>query len=538
MEALNITVELVLDNPDSHYAPGRPVKGFVRIRSESEYRFQSLDLSCVWTEPATKEEVGRQDGKILRGGTIAAGQDRRVPFQINLPAQASGEYLFDDLEWYIETELRFEDYENIVVRKQIQVTKGGKKRPTASEQKTTEGKGKGNNNKQKARKAPATPSEIIIAYIYSLIFVAFMFGGSILVFNGVPGKVLPDFVPPFGVACILGGLFVFQKLVEGVTPQVGRVLVLLLCGAGALMGLLTSAFSPSFSILEGELAEKPPLWMHFGGNLGAIAWVTSIVLATWAGAILGRKGKADLASLTGMIMLSVTGLSLTAGFFGGSHKGPEERPEAVYLIGLLSVVCIGVLMWSKGWRRPPVILAVVSAVPSVLLAIFFATRGNDEGLIFGGTTAGLLALYFFFVLRSHAAEAWLGKVEPRFEPGLIHPGGEFKMIIPLIPRRDVTINKITATLDCMQVYRQLGSNDAGDSEHIRVSRQVLAGKFPVQLKAGQARDLVLNTVLALDAPVSSTGSNRHYWQLHLHIDLEGAPDWEDDYEIKVEHAGH
>lgn len=526
-----IQIDILL--PQDTYVPGQLLEGMVQIKADATLNYESLDFQCTWTDPGNNDEVGRQSGSILRAGAIRVGEERRVPFAVQIPEQSSSAVRLDDLRWELRAELRLRDDENPVVTKAFEV-----KLRRAREEKFARSKFFSNNKTadtddragKAARPAPTTIGDVVGGLFISSFFFAAIGGGASLVFNGYPHKILPDFVPWFGLACILGGLFVVQKIWEGLYPAFGRGLVALLTTALTVVGVAAASYLPGLSILNGPA----DAWQfsgleQLGHWTGQLAWVTAVCTGVWLAHTLSKRREREPSAITAFIMLGIVGVGTSVGAF----LSPERlnHTTEIHIAGLIGAVALIVAATNKSWRRPSARLALISMAAPLLIAVGLSLSAGEAGILAGGTMCALLAFYAFFTLRSIAAEAWLGEVQLRTEPEKPFPGGTFRLEVVLRPRKNVTIQNIHASLVCTHHHR---GADPEDNDSSVVNRLALKGMFPVQIQAGMTMQLPLSAVLPLDADPTETGSSGYSWELQVHIDLAGAPDWEDIIPVVVE----
>jgi hypothetical protein len=521
-----IKIDLLL--PQDVYPPGYLLQGTVVLQADDHADFESLEFSCTWTNPGDGRVIDRQSGQLLRAGKLAPGKERHVPFAVQLPEQSSSDLRLDDLRWELRAELRLPDRDNAVAIRQFEVAlRRAREAKIASK---FFGGGTSKEAKaQAARTAPATLGDAVGGLFISLFFGGLVAGGAGLVFNGFPHRVLPSFVPWFGVVCILGGLFVLQKIWDGLYPAFGRGLLAALTGGIALLGGYAAVVEPGFSILRGPQAGAAhPSIDHLGSPYGQLAWLMAVAAGVWLAHTLSTRREREPSVVTAFILIGVVAVGLAVAAF----VSPQQLPftTEIYIAGALGAVALGIAASLRDWRRPSGRFALVVIAMPLLLAAGLVRMGGTPALAGAGTIAFLVALYAFFTLRSLASEAWIGTPNLRLVPGKPHPGGEVGLEIDFLPRKNATVRDIRATLICTYHYNGAAPDD-NDSE--RVSRQALKGMFPVKLVAGQALTVPLSTVLALDAPRSSTGSSSYSWELQVVIDVAGAPDWEDVVAVEV-----
>jgi hypothetical protein len=380
-----------------------------------------------------------------------------------------------------------------------------------------------------ARPAPATAGDVFGGLFISVFFAGLLGGGACLVFNGFPDRLLPAFVPWFGVACILGGLYVLQKIWEGLFPAFGRGLLAILTGGLALLGGYAAVVEPGFSILHGPQAGRPHRGIdHLGSPTGQMAWMVAVMMGVWLAHTLSKRREREPSVVTALLLLSV----VAAGLAVGALLSPVALAynTELYAAGAVGTILVVAAANLRDWRRPSGQFALLVMLLPLLLAGGLVHVGGAPALAAAGTIVALLAVYAFFTLRSLAAEARIGTPTLRLVPENPHPGGVLRLEIDFLPRKNTTLRDIHAHLIC--TYRYNGA-DPDDNDSERVSRQALKGMFPVELVAGQAKTVALSTVLALDAPRSSTGSSSYSWELQVVIDVAGAPDWEDVLAVEV-----
>lgn len=525
-----IQIDILL--PNDTLLPGALLEGMVQIKADAKATYESLDFECTWTDPGTTEVIGRQSGSLLRAGALRAEEERRVPFAVQLPDQGEIAVRLDDLVWELRAELRLKEEDNAVTSKHFSVaTRRQRDKKTA--QQFSKGKSAPDSDARAgkaARPAPTTIGDVIGGLFISSFFFGFIAGGVILCFNGVPDRVLPDFVPWFGVVCLLGGLFVVQKIWEGLYPAFGRGLVALIASSLTLIALYSAVIEPGFSILQGSPPSPQSHGVdHLGSTYGLLAWLMAICLGTWLAHSLAKRRSGDTSMTTGLLMLAIVGVGLAVGVLAAPARLANQIE--LYGAGIVGLVALVIVGRGKNWRRPSARFALIAMAAPLLLAVGLFRVGDTPALAAGGTIVGLLALYAFFSLRSLAAEAWLGEVKLQVTPEKPYPGGMVRLEVSMTPRKDAQIQNIRAELICTNHYR---GADPEDNDSSVYSRQALKGMFPVKVFAGKPITLPLSSVLALDAPPTQTGSNGYSWELQVHIDLAGAPDWEDLLTVVVE----
>lgn len=522
-----IKIDILL--PQDIYTPGSLVEGMVVLQSATAAAFSSLDFACTWTDPGDNSTVGQQSGQLLRTGQLVAGEERRIPFAVQLPEQASSKVRLDDLHWELRAELRWDADENPVCTKTFEVALR-RAREEKLARKLMGGKDVSDGKKSgAARPAPTTAGDVVGGLFISTFFVALLIGGGTLVFNGYPDRVLPEFVPWFGVVCLLGGLFVIQKIWEGLYPAFGRGLMAVLTGGLALLGVFGAVVAPGFSILQGAQAGWTYSGIdHLGSTFGQMAWIMAVIGGVWFGYALSTRRDREPAVLTAILLLGIVAVGLLAGVLQaptGLHFA-----EGNYIAGGLGAVSLIVMATMREWRRPSARFALLVMVVPLLLAGGLVRAGGAPAYGAAGLIVALLAAYAFFTLRSLAAEARIGTPTLRLLPTQVHPGGVLRLEIDFLPRKNTTIRDIRATLICTYSY---SGADPDDNDSEEVSRQALKGMFPVELVAGQAKTVALSGVLALDADPSSTGSSSYRWELQVVIDVGDGPDWEDILPVEV-----
>lgn len=521
-----IKIDLLL--PQDVYSPGYLVEGTVVLRADAATDFEALEFSCTWTDPGKGRRIDQQSGQLLRAGQLVAGEERRVPFAVQLPEQSSSEVRLDDLRWELRAELRLHMEENPVATKTFEVALRRAREEKIARKffggaAATDGTGKA------ARPAPTTAGDVFGGLFISVFFAGLLGGGACLVFNGFSDRVLPAFVPWFGVACVLGGLFVLQKIWEGLFPAFGRGLLAVLTGGMALLGGYVAVVEPGFSILHGP----QPAWAHhgidhLGSTFGQMGWIMAVVMGVWLAHTVSTRRDREPSAVTAFLLLGIVAVGVAVGAFL-SPQQPHFATE-IYAAGAIGAVALGIAVSMRDWRRPSGRFALLVMLVPLLLAGGLVAVGGTPALAAAGTIVALLGIYAFFTLRSLAAEAWIGTPTLRLVPEKPHPGSSLRLEIDFLPRKNATVRDIRAHLICTYSYN---GADPDDSDSQRVSRQALKGTFPVELKAGKALSVPLSTVLALDAPRTSTGSSSYSWELQVVIDVAGAPDWEDVVAMEV-----
>jgi hypothetical protein len=162
-----IKIELLL--PQDVYTPGYLVEGTVVLQADAATAFDALEFSCTWTDPGTGRRIDQQSGHLLRAGQLVAGEERRVPFAVQLPEQSSSELRLDDLRWELRAELRLDMEENPVATKTFEVALRRVREEKIARKFFGSGT-KDDNHGKAARPAPTTAGDVVGGLFISVFF--------------------------------------------------------------------------------------------------------------------------------------------------------------------------------------------------------------------------------------------------------------------------------------------------------------------------------------------------------------------------------
>jgi hypothetical protein len=151
------------------------------------------------------------------------------------------------------------------------------------------------------------------------------------------------------------------------------------------------------------------------------------------------------------------------------------------------------------------------------------------GLSFAVVPLIPVALFFWKKL----AERKLGKVDLSVQPTAARPGDELKCAIRFTPQTDAQVDSVTISLTGMErAVSGSGSNRrTHKSDFHNSSQEVMARR---QFHKGEYVALQAKIVLPKDAvPTFHASDNRVVWQISVHIDIPGWPDWNSHQHIMV-----
>ncbi len=177
------------------------------------------------------------------------------------------------------------------------------------------------------------------------------------------------------------------------------------------------------------------------------------------------------------------------------------------------------------------IAIAIAAFACALLAVVVAAFAN---LIVAAVMLVVILLIAGGVIAKFWLPKWaLGPVETQWSDLSLSPGGTLKTKIAFEPRRQVSLNNITAKLSGSEVcVSGSGSNRRTHTNGFYEKKHELLAATTLEPGTKQAMELEL--VLPGDVPYSfDVSNNKILWQVELRIDIPRWPDWSETKKLQI-----
>ncbi|OYP38186.1 hypothetical protein [Rhodopirellula sp. MGV] len=243
---------------------------------------------------------------------------------------------------------------------------------------------------------------------------------------------------------------------------------------------------------ELEVADWPPT--YYGNYVNVEHFIDARVKIPWA---FDPKASHEF---------TVRPLQAPAAAYDGSRE-----PSGCFVKAFIAFVVIGMVWVFVG------ALAAFIAIPWV------------------GTVIALVAIPLTLLIAAKTVlpMLMLGKVHSELVDDFVTPGENAKVKLSFQPRRNVSINQISATLTGAEVcVSGSGSNRTTHRHQFFESKHELLSETTLQ--AGNRREFDLAIPIPGDAPYSfDLSDNDLKWTIKLHIDLPRWPDWSRELNVHV-----
>lgn len=185
--------------------------------------------------------------------------------------------------------------------------------------------------------------------------------------------------------------------------------------------------------------------------------------------------------------------------------------------GALAIVVVSIMLLAFGM----VIFAFVSNVFLGLIALVF-----------------IVPIFGFFIAKKWLPKWLLGDVESELITPVVAPGGRVQARLAFQPRRQFTLNSITAELTGSEVcVSGSGSNRTTHSKTFFNDVHVLLDATTLQ--AGDRKVFDLDFQIPDDVPYSfDLDDNDLNWTIELRVDIPRWPDWTESMKIQVHPDGN
>lgn len=157
-------------------------------------------------------------------------------------------------------------------------------------------------------------------------------------------------------------------------------------------------------------------------------------------------------------------------------------------------------------------------------------RGGWAGLImvgFGLVFASVPCFALYMLMRNKLAASRLGEVDLRVEPTSIQAGGVVKVRLRYKPTADLRLNQVSCKLEGFERVVRGSGTDKTTTVHTLFSREEKLHEG--RARAGESVELTEEFKVPSDAaPTVSIDDNEVRWQVSVHFDIAGWPDWSRD----------
>lgn len=403
--------------------------------------------------------------------------------------------------------------------------------------------------KLRLNEAPSTfaikAGTLFPALLFSSIFLAFAALGHFLWLNGVPGKEIPYAVQWFGLICIIGGMFVGQKVLLGVNAIPRQVLVgiyLLFAALGYYVGI----FNPHFVLGDPVFNFEAPQSMLSHAAFATDADVRAmhgLLLALVAGLFAANafvpsgKMSPSFEFFVSIPLLAGGFLAICVAWAVFSFSGNDSSSTLIFWI-ITAVVSLGIAlpMFSRpGWQNAHPTLVAAGAAPLMLLAIAEAFSGGirPQSLVLAALLAASSGLIFFFGNRNRFAEWVLGKVNLGFHSRVLSPGANIVATLELTPRKTAKLDRIRTRLLCFETVRYYYNRETRYQSNTLLDKSL---DFPLgqKIPSGQHFTQTIEVNIPMGLPLTSTETERTvWWEFDYVLMVDGAPDWSQREVIEV-----
>lgn len=203
------------------------------------------------------------------------------------------------------------------------------------------------------------------------------------------------------------------------------------------------------------------------------------------------------------------------------------------------------------------LFGIAFAIPGFMTMAIGArelVQGGMHGIFllgFGGVFALVGLGLTGFMLRNRIAQARLGVPKVTVIPPVLRPGGRVQVQLHLRPRASITVKALTATLHAREIVVSGSGTNATTHTHTCQKIERTLGPAGGGFDAGYAadggspavtqmvhdgRELWVETFFDIDRDAGTSfaaSSNRLQWGIEVHVDIEGWPDWKEEFPIAV-----
>jgi hypothetical protein len=527
-----LQIQIKPDRADLNYQAGQSLKAVITLYSAEKITIEKLNVSVFRNK--TDRQYLSPTGTIQSGVVLEAKVSKKFTFEYLIPNYLEG--LPDSLLLEVRAEIEEDSARTIL----LEVNVGAQAKTVAS-----------------------TAWDVVVAFGFSSIFLGLAGLGLGLWLNGFAGKEIPYGVQWFGFVCVIGGMYVAQKVLVGMNmvPQffIGGVYLVM-----AALGYYICMINPEFILTDPEFSTSgaPHSLLKMARLLSDSDWraahafllaIASGLLAADAFATRGKKqGYYEF-----MITIPLLAVGLIAGMcvwgLAGAHDSigswglnkEEQLGETTTLFLYLGVSVLCLIMASVGFFRPSwqnthryIVLA--GAAPLLLLGIMESLSGGEFSG-FPPMNSRILALLlvvssvtiFYFGNRNLFAEIWLGNVKLIWGTKVYAPGAPIVASLEFTPKREAKVNRIRTRLLCYENVQYLFGNERRYQTNTLLDR---TNDFPINqtIEAGKPFTHTIETSLPLGLPESSNFSSRTvWWEFDLVLMVDGAPDWSSRETIEV-----
>ncbi len=186
---------------------------------------------------------------------------------------------------------------------------------------------------------------------------------------------------------------------------------------------------------------------------------------------------------------------------------------------------------------PVLILMSTFTFPSCLILFFigFSLDAPWLLLLFLCPETVVLAVMGFLLYRAARnmlAERRLGTVDVQI-PEQLEPGDTVDVLVHCEPRRTTPLNKVTLTLRCREKAVSGSGTNRTTHTHTVWSDTYETGASTT-MEAGEPAVYAHSFTLPADAaPSFAAPSNELIWEVEVHFDIPGAPDWGKTFPLTV-----
>ncbi len=184
------------------------------------------------------------------------------------------------------------------------------------------------------------------------------------------------------------------------------------------------------------------------------------------------------------------------------------------------------------------LFAIILPILLIILSIQFILRRLAEGKVGKVTVAIDAPVIVSRKAQSAQALDWARKMtpgqdKPESQTYVISPGQPFGLGLEFRPRMDVSITKLVAVLHGWERCRSGSGSNAKTHTHDLYKEELLLAE-DLCFRAGELTQRVVQVpVPNLDAFSFEASDNHLEWQLTVHFDIPGWPDWKQDYKLRM-----
>ncbi len=161
---------------------------------------------------------------------------------------------------------------------------------------------------------------------------------------------------------------------------------------------------------------------------------------------------------------------------------------------------------------------------------------SEAGINLGVAALIVALMLLFYAIPKLLARSRVGEPQVQIEPEIVRPGEAVHVQLALDPRRKVRLNEITSKLRGREVVvRGSGKNSKTSTHELHEKAKTLVAEKV--LKSGQKHTFETDFTIPENAPPSfGAPGNELVWQIELHVDIAGWPDWKQQRRIVVQPA--